>query len=354
MSTIGRTISSLFVFSFLAAALTHSAFAQKPEQKAAVDSDQDGLSDALEQSLLLQFAPTFMLDRRDCSVLPAEFAPDSAVPTVRADDGVIYGQVFPARSSTGNQLAAEIHYYHLWRADCGPHGHPLDAEHVSVLVTGSTTVPASANWKALYWYAAAHENTVCDVSQITRASTLHAELTGARVFVSPGKHASYFNEALCRSGCGADKCVNMVAYPSAKIINLGEPGHPMNGCVFVASSQWPLIEKMANSNFPPEPVARLNQMPDTEIAWFNPGRHPAHGIIANSNTTKQALATGADRTTSSLATAGKSADAALSAAQDGTGKVLQKTVKKTGHAIATSAEHVGKALNPQPKSEKPK
>jgi len=354
MSIIGRTISSLFVSSLLASALTHSAIAQKPDQKVAVDSDQDGLSDALEQSLLLQFAPTFMLDRRDCSVLPAEFVPDSPVPTVKADDGVIYGQVFPAKSSTGNQLAAEIHFYHLWRSDCGPHGHPLDAEHVAVLVTASTTDPASASWKALYWYAAAHENTVCDVSQITRASTLHAELSGARVFVSPGKHASYFNEALCRSGCGADRCVNMVVYPSARIINLGEPGHPMNGSVFTASNKWPLIAKMANSNFPPEPVARLNQMPDTEIAWFNPGRHPAQGIIANSNTTKQALAIGADSTTSSLATAGKSTDTALSAAQDNTGKALQKTVRKTGHALATSAKHVGKALNPQPKSEKPK
>jgi hypothetical protein len=295
-----------------------------------------------------------MLDRRDCSVLPAEFAPDSPVPTVKADDGVIYGQVFPAKSVAGDLPTAEIHFYHLWRTDCGPHGHPLDAEHVAVLVTASTFDLASAKWKALYWYAAAHEKTVCDVSQIARASTLHAEQSGARVFVSHGKHASYFNEALCQAGCGADKCVNMVAFPSNRIINLGEAGHPMNGSVFIASGQWPLLDKMTNTNFPPERLARLNQLPDTDIAWFNPGKHPAQGIIANSNTTKQALATGSHSTTSSLATASKSTNAALSAAQDNTSKALQKTVKKTGHALATSAKHVGKAINPQPKSEKSK
>ncbi len=310
------------------------------------------MSDALEQALLLQFAPKFMIAPHDCSQIPAEFAPNLETPTVEAQDGTIYGQVFPAKSSNVDHPSAEIHFYHLWRSDCGPHGHPLDAEHVAVLVTASGH-GLDAKWKAVYWYAAAHESTVCDVSQITRASTLHAEDRGAKVFVSPGKHASYLNEALCHAGCGADRCVDMVALPPGRIVNLGEPGHPMNGSVFIASTQWPLSSKMSNTNFPPEPVARLNQMPDSEIAWFNAGKHPAQGIIANSSVTEQALATSAGNTTSSISKAGNATGAAISVAQDDTGNALQKTTRNTGKALGTTAKHVGEALGLRKKPAKP-
>ena len=341
---------------FIAATVLCDATAQEPGQNAQFpgDSDHDGMSDALEHALLIQFAPTFVVGRHDCSQLPAEFVPNLKTPTVQTADGTIYGQVFPARSSSSKLPAAEIHYYHLWARDCGRHGHPLDAEHVAVLVTASDRNLDSAKWKAAYWYAAAHEKTVCDVSQITRASTLHAEDSGARVFISPGKHASYLNEKLCQAGCGADKCVDMVTLPPGKIINLGETGHPMNGSVFIASAEWPLIEKMSNTNFPPESLARLNQMPDTDIAWFNPGRHPAQGIIANSSVTEQSIAGGASHTTSSLSKAGTSTGAAISVTTDNTGNALQRTYNATKHALGTSARHVGKALNPDPKPEKPK
>ena len=111
---------------------------------------------------------------------------------------------------------------------------------------------------------------------------------------------------------------------------------------------------MSNTNFPPEPLARLNQMPDTDIAWFSPGRHPAQGIIANSSATEQAIAGGANHTTSSLSEAGTSTGAAISVTTDNTGNALQKTYNATKHALGTSARHVGKALNPAPKPEKPK
>ncbi len=256
MRILRRSAPLLIVLALLSAALARSSNAQQPAWNAALDSDHDGISDALEQALLLQFTPKFMVDPHDCSQLPAEFAPNLETPTAEAADGTIYGQVFPARSSSGNLPTAEIHFYHLWARDCGPHPHPLDAEHVAVLVTASGPDLATAKWRALYWYAAAHESTVCDVSQITRASTIRAEDHGATVFVSPGKHASYLNEKLCHAGCGADKCVNLVALPSGKTINLGEPAHPMNGSLFIASSAWPLLGKMSNTNFPPEPLAR--------------------------------------------------------------------------------------------------
>jgi hypothetical protein len=243
-----------------------TAFAQ------GVDSDHDGLSDALEQALLVQFAPTFLIGEHDCSNVPAEFRTGVKTPEVEAENGTIYGQVSPATTSGANAPAAEIHYYHLWRRDCGGHGHPLDTEHVAVLVRASDADILNATWTAVYWYAAAHENTVCDVSQIARASTLHAEGHGAKVWISPGKHASYLNEVLCKRGCGADRCEKMVPLTLGGIVNLGEVGAPMNQSAFIASSAWPLATKMSHSNFPAEPLARLEALPDTEIAWFNAGR----------------------------------------------------------------------------------
>jgi hypothetical protein len=319
----------------LAAFVPHS-IAQSPQPTPlAIDSDHDGLSDDLEQSLLVQFAPKFLVGSHDCSNIPAEFEPGDSTPLVKSENGTIYGQVFPAKDPIDGAPTAEIHYYHLWRIDCGPHGHPLDTEHVSVLVHASD--PSSATWKALYWYAAAHENTVCDVSQIARASTLHAENSGPSVWISPGKHASYLNQALCQKGCGADRCENMTALAPAKLINLGEATHPMNGSVFIASSAWPLNAKMSETNFPAPVLARLNELPDSDIAWFNAGRHPKQGIIAISSTTGRDALGGLD-------TAADATDGSLSIAHDSTGNALHKSYRNTTHALSASARHVGKAL----------
>jgi hypothetical protein len=323
---------------------------------ATIDSDHDGISDDLEQSLLLQFAPKFLVGAHDCSNIPAEFQPGDSTPLVKSENGTIYGQVFPATDPIDGAPAAEIHYYHLWRIDCGPHGHLLDTEHVAVLVRADPAhadlVPVSksesasspdlpsAKWKALYWYAAAHENTVCDVSQIARASTLHAEDAGPSVWISPGKHASYLNQALCERGCGADRCENMTALAPAKLINLGEAAHPMNGSVFIASSAWPLNAKMSETNFPAPVLARLNELPGSDIAWFNAGRHPKQGIIAISSTTGRDALGGLD-------TAADATDSSLSIAHDSTGNALHKSYRHTTHALSASARHVGKALGLQ-------
>jgi len=325
-----------------------------------IDSDGDGLSDALEQRLLDQFVPKFVVGEHDCSITPAEFEPEVKIPSVKADNGTIYGQAFPFKDPTQPATTVEIHYYHLWRKDCGSHGHRLDAEHVAVLVRASDEDLATASWKAVYWYAAAHENTVCDVSQIARAATLHAEDRGATVWISPGKHASYLNETLCRHGCGDDRCQNMVPLQPMALINLGEPNHPVNGALFVYSKEWPLLDKMSTTNFPAAATARLNQLPVTDIAWFNPGRHPAQGVIAKSSITGQAIAGSGRSTTTDIAlavnstgdalsTANGSTGAAISAAGNSTGNALKKTCRHTLDALGTVARHVGNALNTDPK-----
>ena len=186
------------------------------------DADGDGLNDELEQSLLAQFLPDFLMGRRECSSIPAEFAPDVTVPSVKEENGTIYGQAFPLKTSVSQERTVELHFYHLWKQDCGPRGHPLDVEHVSVLVSAPSINGDAAQWKALYWYAAAHEDTVCDVSQIARASTLKAEDRGTTVWISRGKHASFLNQSLCGRGCGRDRCEDMEPIAVRQIINLGK------------------------------------------------------------------------------------------------------------------------------------
>lgn len=314
---------------------------------APADSDRDGLSDSLEQALLNQFVPSFMVGRNDCSNVPGEFQSGNPLPTLLRENGTIYGQAFLAKPSPPDHPTVELHFYHLWARDCGLHGHHLDTEHVAVLVRASDEHLVSTQWTAVYWYAAAHENTVCDASQIVRASTLHAEDHGAKVWISPGKHASFLNETLCQHGCGADKCTDtdMVALPRGQVINLGEIGHPMNGSVFISSAEWPLSEKMSSSNFPPGPIGRLERLPDSDIAWYNAGKHPIQPVIAAVASTEQAIGNGGHNTTSALSAAGSSTDTAISVAGDSTGNALEKSYKNTRHALVTSARHVGQALH---------
>ena len=314
------------------------------------DSDRDGLSDDLEQRLLEQFVPAFMIAREDCANKPGEFAAGIRNPTVQQADGTIYGQVSPRKTAHDDGSAVEIHYYHLWRTDCGPRGHDLDTEHVSVLVRSSGKDAVTAKWKAMYWYAAAHENTVCDVSQITRASTLGAVDRGARVWISAGKHASYLNEELCQRGCGADRCEEMVPLRIERIVNLGEPDRPMNGSLFISSSRWPLREKMESTNFPARAIARLEALPDLDIAWSNAGRHPAQSVIAAGGSTQNGIARGGRDTDSALATAGDSTDVAISVAKNSTGNALGNSYRKTVHALGTASRKVGNAVGGTPKT----
>src|ERR1700679_927648 len=112
--TIVRWVITLSLF---ASAGLLSAQKQDIHLSTQIDSDHDGLSDALEQSLLVQFAPTFMIGRHDCSDVPAEFRPDSIRPIVKSENKTIYGEVFPAKGSHLEASLVEVHFYHLWKQD---------------------------------------------------------------------------------------------------------------------------------------------------------------------------------------------------------------------------------------------
>lgn len=171
---------------------------------------------------------------------------------MKAENGTINGQPFPAKTPVSGARTVELHFYHLWRQDCGAHSHSLDAEHVSALVRASMLDGSAIQWKALYWYAAAHEDTVCDVSQITRATTLKAEDRGATVWISPGKHASFLNQALCHRGCGRDRCEDMKPLTVQQIVNLGELEEAM---LLMKEGEWVrnglgIWRLMSRSNLP--------------------------------------------------------------------------------------------------------
>jgi hypothetical protein len=311
----------------------HPATSGDSTRPVAVDTDHDGLSDDLEQAILVQFKPRFMVDQADCSGVPAEFRPEDQDPIVQAENATIYGQVFPGKAPA--ESLVEVHYYHLWKKDCGRMGHALDTEHVSVLIK-----PDDSKWKAVYWYAAAHEDTPCDASQISRAATLDAEDHGATVWISAGKHASFLNEELCRRGCGGDLCEKMEPLAVGRIVNLGESGVPMNGASWIASARWPLTAKMVRTDFRPATVARLENLPESDIAWVNPGKRPQQHAIA-----------AGDSTIDALVTSNQNTDTAISIAGGNTGNALDKTYRNVTHSLGVSARNVKKFLSHGSKDE---
>ncbi|WP_051979693.1 hypothetical protein [Edaphobacter aggregans] len=306
----------------------------------AQDSDRDGLSDALEAELLRQFEPRWMVGKDDCSVRPARFAEGVAQPTVVEDDGTVYGQAFPVRSH-GDEV--ELHFYQLWRRDCGQMGHPLDAEHVAVLLRRDDGADGQPKWRAVYWYAAAHEDTVCDASQMTRASTLKAEDKGATVWVSPGKHASFLSEELCSHGCGGDRCVDMERMKTAEVVNVGELSRPMDGAMWVSFAGWPLAEKMRRSDFGEARVERLERLPETDVAWANPSKRPAQAAIYGGNSALNGVAVGEHNTDTALVLANDKTSGALDSAQKSTGNALTKSYRNVVKALGGAAKSTGKA-----------
>jgi hypothetical protein len=303
------------------------------------DSDRDGLSDSLEDALLARFAPTFMVSRTDCSVAPAQFAPEKKNPTAMADDGTVYGQAFPQK---GNSKIVELHYYHLWRRDCGEMGHSLDAEHVSALVEVDGDAESA---KALYWYAAAHEDTVCDASHLAQASALAAVERGATIWISAGKHASFLSEEMCTHGCGGDRCEQMEKLQVREVVNLGESQAPMNGISWLRSSEWPLKSKLERSDFAEPRIERVNSPEQHEIVWANPSKRPAQATILGFNAGIGGAATGGRAANAALAVADNNTGAALDVATDKTGGSLKTSLRNTLKALKTSAQKTGDFLN---------
>ena len=297
------------------------------------DLDHDGLEDPFEQEILVRFLPEFRVSKTKCAGLPAEFLPDMLEPQPVALNGTIYGQVFPVSPGGLSGSFLEIHYYHLWSRDCGRFGHDLDTEHVSVLVRSDSPKVTASRWKAHYWYAAAHEGTLCDASNGAKATAIPGRDPAVTIWISSGKHASFLTENLChRVGCGGDRCERMIPFSPGKIINLGEPGAPLNGAVWTASGSWPLAEKMT-SDFDDSVRLKLERLEREKVTFLNGPPPPFKALLLAGNKTIGALEKGQSET-----------DAALSIASRQTGRSVNRGLSEAGGFLQRSVKKVGKWL----------
>ena len=307
-----------------------------PVDGAIVDTDHDGLPDGFEQSILIRFVPTFHISESDCDVAPAQFRPGLSTPTLQARDGTIYGQVFSVPAGTGTPSHdLEVHYYHLWNRDCGYPGHALDSESVSVLLRANSAGLEAGNWRAVYWYAAAHENTLCDVSNGATAAALNAVDRGPDVWVSKDKHASFLDKRLCSGGCGEDRCDPAIILQVSNLINIGEPGASMNGADWINAAAWPLAAKM----HPDFTESLVQRMPDGQAIPL-PARDVAKGV-------RTTLKVAGD-TYSSLATANAETAAGLETGRKNTALGLSAAT----HVVSAAMRRARKFVNPAASSAK--
>jgi hypothetical protein len=297
-----------------------------------VDTDHDGLSDAREQALLERFVPRFQISRKDCAEKPALFEEGVVKPTAMQRDGTIYGQVTPRESARGGDAVVEIHFYDLWSVDCGRMGHPLDAEHVSVLLRARTMDSPAEDWTAVYWFAAAHEGTVCDASEVAAAKVVSAETQGATVWLSAGKHGAFLSEPMCTQGCGGDRCTETTPLTVARVINLGEPGAAMNGATWAVSPVWPLAVKM-QSDFSAETIARLEQGGGGVPVEMNEAHDSVKGTIYVANSVANGVGTSGTNTGEALSTADSKTEGALAKSAKATGGALKRSTKAVGRFL---------------------
>ena len=294
------------------------------------DSDHDGLSDEFEQALLQKFAPRFRISAGDCDIAPAEFHAGLPDPRVKSKNGTIYGQVFPIRRGLGAGGFIEIHVYHLWAQDCGLTRHALDVEGVSALLQAENSQSPVDDWRATFWHSAAHEGTLCDMGNGATAAALGAVDQGPDVWVSRHKHGSFLSREVCSKGCGGDVCDEAGPMRISKLVNLGEPGAPMNGTIWSASTSWPLASKMT----PRYTSALIARMPSGSQVELVPARNVVRGArstIKVAGRTYQSLVAADARTTDSVASSAQHSARSLKAASAAARRFLKRAFR-TGPA----------------------
>ena len=197
--------------------------------------------------------------------------------------------------------------------------HPLDAEHVSVLVS----LDSQAGPREIYWYAGAHENTACDISSAARFEEHTPAANHPVVWSSSGKHALFLRKEMCGHGCGADSCLDETELSrNGPVINIGELDHPMNDAVWVKSASWPLSNKM-RTDFSSDVLTRLESSPADTVSTVR-GNRTLRGTIDGADAAVVGGAIGAQHTQAALNNANGHTSKSLSTAAKATGRALHR------------------------------
>ena len=192
---------------------TADAAAGDASSASTVDTDGDGLSDALEATLAHDALPFLSIHPNDaCRThgVAVRITPHPRSPKLI----VIWGVV-------------------LYNQDCGATRHPGDDEGFGVLVDPS--LPAGAGILALR--AISHQDTACEHTTTCGTCGGFSPCTTATkngipypvLFPSKDKHGNYVDAAVCASSivCDLGGCAQATADATAAVINVGEPGHPL-------------------------------------------------------------------------------------------------------------------------------
>jgi len=193
---------------------TTSIDATSDAAAAIVDNDGDGLDDAYETQLAIDYMPYLSLAANDgCSL-----------------DGMVV-RVRPHPSDATKIL---IVYDHLLERDCGLNGHVGDDEVFGVAIDPKKPSPAGI----LAIRAVSHQGTICErdtqCSTCTNDSRAACDLAadgGAMwpvVYSSKDKHGNYATLAQCPVvGTCLDECSLDSHRARPPVVNVGEPAHQL-------------------------------------------------------------------------------------------------------------------------------
>jgi hypothetical protein len=214
-----RTLPGSIAFAFVVACGGHghpadpdgpgSGSDAAPDTTMIVDDDGDGLDDAHELQLAIDYMPYISIDP--------------------ADGCALDGMVVRVRPHPADATKILIVYDHLFQNDCGFAGHVGDDEVFGVAIDPALPAPAGI----LAIRAVSHQGTPCE--RDTQCSTcgggdMRAACDRASdmtpiVYPSKDKHGQYATLAQCSAGTCFDQCTlnPMRAHPP--VVNVGEPDH---------------------------------------------------------------------------------------------------------------------------------
>jgi hypothetical protein len=112
----------------------------------------------------------------------------------------------------------------------------------------------------------------------------------------------------------------------SKIVNLGEPGAPMNGVSWTQWSGWPLEGKM-ETDFPETVLAKLYVAEMTEVIPVNDSRSPVKTTVRVGTSSAGAMIGTTNKTNLALSSASGAVGASLNKSKDGTCNFLVRAAK---------------------------